>query len=66
MIPNSTITPEGSVKTKPPGVFFIFWYDQTSRNFQSVSYISANSKHFCRSILHKKPKTPFFSARRGV
>lgn len=54
------------MKTKPPGVFFIFRYDQTSRNVQSVSYISAPPKSFERSILHKKAKTSFFSARRGV
>lgn len=63
--PNSTITPEGSVKTKPPGVFFIFRYDQTSRNIQSISCISANSKPFERSILHKKARNPFLLCLQG-
>ena len=53
------------MKTKPPGVFFIFRYDQTSRNIQSGSYISANSKHFDRSILHKKSPKPLSSLPAG-
>ena len=53
------------MKTKPPGVFFIFRYDQTSRNVQSISCISANSKHFDRSILHKKARTPFLLCPQG-
>ena len=53
------------MKTKPPGVFFIFRYDQTSRNIQSGSYISANSKHFDRSILHKKARKPFLLCLQG-
>ena len=53
------------MKTKPPGVFFIFRYDQTSRNIQSGSYISANSKHFDRSILHKKSPKPLPSPPTG-
>ena len=53
------------MKTKPPGVFFIFRYDQTSLNIQSGSYISANSKHFDRSILHKKARNPFLLCLQG-
>ena len=53
------------MKTKPPGVFLSFQHDQTSRNIQSISCISANSKHFDRSILHKKARNPFLLCLQG-
>lgn len=66
VIPNSTITPEGFMKMKPPGVFFTFRHDQTSCNFENISCISANSKLFFAVFYTKKPETPSFSAHRGV
>ena len=62
VIHNSTSTPEGSVKTKPPGVFL----SSGTLKQAGTLKVSPVSAQLTAVFYTKKPETPFFSARRGV